>query len=323
MEDGSIVLISKGRGFKVYKGILAAQSPVFRDMFASSSPETEAIDNCPVVHVSDSAEDLRHFLGAITPITQPMYVPTNCGFEEGTLAYYRSTTVRLHRAEGDPKIPAATIFAIARLAHKYQADELQRQALSCIQEYYAICYDVWENKGQQGNVPFETSDMPRYAIEAVAIARLTNTPSILPLAFYDCCRLGGKVLEGWRHEDGSISRLADEDLERCLDGTRELACHAAKATTLSFSPEPVCQSYCNSQTRIRLLLLELLSLSRWLHAPLHACTDLFAELAHARSVCAHCQKTLEGRVKEQRRMIWPRLPSIFHLEADISNWGSG
>lgn len=76
MDDGSIVLVAKCRGFKVYKGILAAQSPVFHDMFASSSPETEAIDNCPMVHVSDSAEDLRHFLSAILPITRPMYVQT-------------------------------------------------------------------------------------------------------------------------------------------------------------------------------------------------------------------------------------------------------
>lgn len=78
-DDGRIVLIATSRGFKVCKGILVAQSPVFRDMFASSIPENEAIENCRVVHVSDSAEDLRHFLGAILSVSEPMYVLKTSG----------------------------------------------------------------------------------------------------------------------------------------------------------------------------------------------------------------------------------------------------
>lgn len=81
-DDGRIVLIAKSRGFKVYKEILAAHSLIFRDMLASSSYETEAIDDCPVVPVSDSSKDLHHFLGAILPFAEPMYVPKTRGFEE-------------------------------------------------------------------------------------------------------------------------------------------------------------------------------------------------------------------------------------------------
>lgn len=69
-EDGNIVLIARNIEFRVYKGILAKHSSVFQDMFSlpppvapESSRDTAApADACPVVHLSDSPEDLRHVL---------------------------------------------------------------------------------------------------------------------------------------------------------------------------------------------------------------------------------------------------------------------
>ncbi|EIW56955.1 uncharacterized protein TRAVEDRAFT_128205 [Trametes versicolor FP-101664 SS1] len=164
-EDGNLVLAAGNRLFRLYRGLLASRSPVFHAMVCSSSPkDEESFDGCPVVHLSDTSYEIQHFLRALIPL--PSIIPT------------------------------AAIFAIARLAHKYQADKLQCRALSCIQEYYTTRFDAWESKGLQGNVPFEKSSVPVYGIGAVNVARLTDTPSIRPLAFYDCCRLGGKVLEG-------------------------------------------------------------------------------------------------------------------------------
>ena len=62
-DDGSIVLIAGTTAFKVYKGLLAAQSIVFSDMFSTGSTHAgHILDGCPVVHLSDSPEDLRHLL---------------------------------------------------------------------------------------------------------------------------------------------------------------------------------------------------------------------------------------------------------------------
>lgn len=134
------------------------------------------------------------------------------------------------------------------------------------------------------------------------------------------------MLEGWKHEDGSVSRLADEDLQRCLDGARELACHSAKATTSAFSPDPTCSNTrysCSAQGLIRLLLLNVLGSTRWLHSPLHACTDILVEKAHAQRMCSTCRGTLKSRVEAERQGLWSHLPSIFNLEADLPNWGPG
>lgn len=75
LEDGNIVLITGKVAFKVYRGLLAAQSPVFADMFTTATPDAnQMLDGCAVVHLSDSPEDMRHFLGALLPKSQRLYV---------------------------------------------------------------------------------------------------------------------------------------------------------------------------------------------------------------------------------------------------------
>lgn len=66
-EDGNIILQAEWTQFKVYRGILAKNSEIFKDMFAMPLPAAgeELEDGCPVVHLSDRAEDWHHVLGAL------------------------------------------------------------------------------------------------------------------------------------------------------------------------------------------------------------------------------------------------------------------
>ena len=62
-EDGSIVLQAENTQFKVHRSILAKNSPIFADLFKIPHPASEpTIDGCPVVHLQDSAEDIKHVL---------------------------------------------------------------------------------------------------------------------------------------------------------------------------------------------------------------------------------------------------------------------
>ena len=71
LVDGTIVLIARKVAFKVYMGLLAEQSLVFSDVFSSASPtSSELLDRVPVVHLSDSPEDLRHLLRVLLPNKQ-------------------------------------------------------------------------------------------------------------------------------------------------------------------------------------------------------------------------------------------------------------
>ena len=70
-EDGNLILTTQGVGFRVYRGLLASQSSIFADMFASSSANAdEVFDGCPVVQMSDSPGDLAHLLRILLPKSQ-------------------------------------------------------------------------------------------------------------------------------------------------------------------------------------------------------------------------------------------------------------
>ena len=75
LDDGNIILVAQDVAFRIYRCLLAAQSTVFADMFASASPSSdECMDGCPVVHVSDSSEDLAHLLRVLLPGSRRLYV---------------------------------------------------------------------------------------------------------------------------------------------------------------------------------------------------------------------------------------------------------
>jgi hypothetical protein len=63
-NDGTIVLRAEKTIFRVYAGLLASQSSVFKDMleFPQPSGSSETIEGCPVVTLHDSAQDLQNFL---------------------------------------------------------------------------------------------------------------------------------------------------------------------------------------------------------------------------------------------------------------------
>jgi hypothetical protein len=62
-DDGNIILEAELSQFRVYRGILSAHSVIFKDMFALAQPSGEGdVEGCPVVHLSDRAEDVRIIL---------------------------------------------------------------------------------------------------------------------------------------------------------------------------------------------------------------------------------------------------------------------
>jgi hypothetical protein len=66
-DDGSIILQADATQFKVYRGILANSSVVFKDMTALPQPIAgeEMIEGCPVVRLTDTARDWSHVLKAL------------------------------------------------------------------------------------------------------------------------------------------------------------------------------------------------------------------------------------------------------------------
>jgi hypothetical protein len=67
-KDGNIVLRAEDAIFRVHKGILAANSSVFHTMLElpqSAINHEEMYEEFPLIHMSDSAYELREFLKAM------------------------------------------------------------------------------------------------------------------------------------------------------------------------------------------------------------------------------------------------------------------
>lgn len=77
-EDGNLVVLSQDVSFRLHKTILSLHSEVFRDMFLLPvSADTEVIDGCPVVRLTDRAEHLALFFHALYGAGKKYGYPTS------------------------------------------------------------------------------------------------------------------------------------------------------------------------------------------------------------------------------------------------------
>ena len=77
MPDGTMVLLTGDVVFKVYPGLLAMHSDVFKGMTSLSKhepEEAEKYDGCSLVRLTDDPEDLAHFLKATMGIRYAAFI---------------------------------------------------------------------------------------------------------------------------------------------------------------------------------------------------------------------------------------------------------
>ncbi|KAI1795341.1 hypothetical protein LXA43DRAFT_882228 [Ganoderma leucocontextum] len=302
LNDGNIVLVARNIAFRVYCGLLVTQSTVFADMFASSSPNSdETIEGCPVVHISDSPEDFAHLLRVLLPTTHRQF----------------------HREKGAPKRSFNEVFAVIRLAHKYNIEDVQRQALSSLREYtFNDNFAVWRDARDE---PIPVDDA--CAIGAVNLARLLDVPEMLPIALYKCLGLGTCLFDGWRRRDGSIEYLSQDDIKRCFAASDELsAAHVSLVTNIYYPvPSDGCKDASLCESYLQQILLATLK-----YNPVEVAdgSDVMASSQHLITLeagdyglCAACEQELKDRDVRGREKIWNRFPQIFDIVA--KDWGKG
>ncbi|KAI0742438.1 hypothetical protein C8Q80DRAFT_907174 [Daedaleopsis nitida] len=292
-DDGTVALVARDVEFRVYKGILAEHSPVFADMFSLPQSSAECGTRVPVVHLTDSPEDVRHVMRALYP-------------KKGTISMFHDTD----------KPSYYMISAYARLGHKYQIDDLMQKASGFLKAFYTNDYDTWYRSED-----FQPSGWSRIqTIGVVNMARLLDCPTILPTALSTCCTLPAKMLlDGMQREDGTIEQLDYEDLARCIDGMRSLT----QATTRNYlrviAPleTPGCRTRAACEIGIRKLLhnAELVAGKH----PFFECGGLAVWMtAEEETFCQLCEKELERRVRDEQRITWRRFPELMSLT--IEGW---
>ncbi|KAH9925125.1 uncharacterized protein B0H18DRAFT_877402 [Fomitopsis serialis] len=209
-EDGNIIIVAQGIGFRLSKGLLAQNSQVFRDMLSLPQPSdashVETYDGCPVVHVTDTVDELRVL--AMTVFNGFSFV-RNSGLSFDDVAMG------------------------IRVAHKYNIQGLLDRSLRILDQYYPSSYTSWD----EAVTCLEDDWDPTRAITGVKLARLTGSMNMLPAALYMCCQLDGRVLlEGRNRPDGSVDTLSPEDLALCINGKTKLCTYFSEVLFQIFAP---------------------------------------------------------------------------------------
>ncbi|KAJ6449170.1 hypothetical protein DFH09DRAFT_1386122 [Mycena vulgaris] len=166
--DGNLVIQARNSQFRVYRGILAARSPVFQDMLSfPQPPDSELVEGCPLVHLPDAEMEVTDFLKAI-------FIP------EYFLPF-----------------PALTKFDVIvgclRLSHKYGVDYLRRRALVHLSSGYRTTLAEWDSSKYDEEATSRLASQVRtwptpydaaHRISVIQLAREVDVPWILPTAFY-------------------------------------------------------------------------------------------------------------------------------------------
>lgn len=137
------------------------------------------------------------------------------------------------------------LSSLTRLDHNYHIEFVEHRAVACLNVLFTDSFDKWD----RSNCSFDFGNGQEIA--AVGLARLTNNPDMLPLAFYHCSIRGGVVARGWTREDGTVEKLQAGDLERCINGYGVLQGETTDTIAQVFAPHdnprctppPFCSDY--------------------------------------------------------------------------------
>ncbi|KAH9897792.1 hypothetical protein C8Q73DRAFT_788026 [Cubamyces lactineus] len=308
-DDGNIVFVAKNHSagarpaaFRVHKSVLFRHSAALSDLLGEALPQptatetatmlgeaaadSETMDGCPAVYMSDSYHDFKVLFRAL---------------------YDGSSFARPGRA-----MTPSEAAALVRLGHKYDIRTAFVLGIAGLNAVFAP-KNVWDNQFQPSF--FWTLTSAAEAVEAVLLRRLGGryTP-LLVTALFDCAGLTTQVLlQGAARADGHVERLALGDVERCLQ-FREwkratLADWLLQAYLLPNRPGCQHPDQCD-----RALSQVCATTMRDGSGP------AFPQWNNHATLCAWCRSRLSGSKAEYRVWLWHRLPEKMGL--NVPGWQS-
>ncbi|KAE9394434.1 hypothetical protein BT96DRAFT_923558 [Gymnopus androsaceus JB14] len=279
-SDGNLIIETADSLFKVYSGLLAQKSSVFRDMFSFPQPNENARD-IPTVRLFDQSDELTWFLKAIL---DPEFF------------------------EPPPSTSDLSIVGgILRLSAKYDVSFLRKRALLHLGTTYPSTLTAWKRRDIHRSIP--PLDNTPFAV--LPLVREFDITWALPAVLYCLCSYTvPQIYDGvdWRERHITIN---PEDRRRVLVGRAELVYLQTKlsARFLRHSPHSDCTSPSECIEQRRKWLNEA---SGWDVADPLDYLDVNWDSLEA-DLCLACFTQSRSDTEETQREIWDKLPLIFGL----------
>ncbi|TDL16700.1 hypothetical protein BD410DRAFT_776924 [Rickenella mellea] len=191
-DDGNIILTTNVSLFRVHRGLLSMNSPVFADMLAMPQPDRmeDSFEDLPIVEINDNDTDFTHLL---------------CFFYDRR--YY----------QGGTQTTFEKISGLLRMSTKYQMDDLRNEIISHLSVAYPSTFekysDAVDSKTQLRLFP--PFHGQHFAV--VALARKSDASILLPAALWrSMCMTTRDIEEGIEDSTRTKHSLSPMDAKLCV-----------------------------------------------------------------------------------------------------------
>ncbi|KAJ7765621.1 hypothetical protein B0H16DRAFT_1687266 [Mycena metata] len=298
--DGGLVVQAEQSLYRISGGVLAARSPVFKDMLSfTQPPDVETIEGCPVVRLPDRAADVTCFFRAI----------------------FDSSFFESH----PHKVAWADAISILHLSNKYSVEYLLRRALIHLSSWHVTTLSAYDAKtyGEASASLFpQNYDNEASYVALIEVARQVNALWMLPTAFYHMASSDEAYLDQILRcvmYAGRPAKLSPEDRILLLKSSLHVSRQGNIITSFLHSPGsiPGCE-WGGKCTGKRLGTLGGVNSS--LTEPdiaddplnlLFPCDGLLSDC------CPVCQDYSRKALREARQAVWDRLPGF----CGLPSWG--
>ena len=221
-----------------------------------------------------------------------------------------------------------TLASLVRMAHKYAVQDILDHALSRLRKYYTNDLAAWQDADTRACY---VAVKDHHAITVVQLARLTNTPSLLPTAFLLCTKLlatWAVVKRGVPVALGVSSLPVTDQL--ALISAREYLLHLCSERMLRLLAAAPCAA-CTMRAACSFAREGPLSSIRGgnaLPGPALFRRDVLQPMAatfwgdHWHVFCSKCREALIRVDERESKWVWGRLPNIFGVKLDQESWPS-
>ncbi|KAJ7232028.1 hypothetical protein B0H12DRAFT_1192428 [Mycena haematopus] len=293
--DSGLVVQAEHSLFRVSGAVLAARSPVFKDMLALTR---ETIDRCPVVKLPESAEDVTCFFRAI--FDSSFFEPYPC------------------------KVDFESVLSIARLSHKYAVEYLLRRALVHLSYAFPTTLSEYETDSGIRSTNFrdivENHDAISPCVAVIQLARQVNALWVLPMAFYGLASADQETIQQvlqCRMFNNQAAKLGGDDIILFLTSSVLLA--GLENEAISFLHSADSNAKCTGGKRCNTARLSALTQVQNTVAkgdgphPFNVCfqADIWGVLSEG--CCTKCYNCLKKAHDQSRQPIWDKLPRICGL----------
>lgn len=246
-------------------------------------PAAEAgIEGCPIVHLSDTAEDIHHILTAL---------------------YDKGHNMR-------QALPFPVIAALLRLGKKYEFDHLRDVALLRLTSEFPTQLEEWDTLPDRFT---HIVDRKGLLFDVISLAIECGVQSILPTAYFLAADNVVLILSGQERDDGTIAQLPPVAQKACLLGREKLIIALADDTYEWLNGEKICED-CESTSCEKACLKMIQNIWRPRPDPTIALKKwLDVEVV---GLCYLCLPEAEEIHEAGRYNLWYKLPSLF----DLPSW---